>query len=83
MRTTVTLDSSLVGELLKHSRAKTKTAAVTEAVREHVRRVKLEKLSGLLGRVNFLTESVAAGEAADAERDEFLGGLADAEPDAE
>lgn len=83
MRTTVTLESSLIGELLKHSHARTKTAAVAEAVREHVRRLKLEKLADLRGKIDFQTDPLAAGERADAERAEFLKGLADDDPGAE
>ncbi len=52
MRTTVTLDESLVTELIKFSGAKTKTAAVAIAVKEQIRRAKLKKLAGLLGTVD-------------------------------
>lgn len=83
MRTTVTLDAALVGELLKHSRARTKTAAVTEAVREQVRRIKLEKLSGLRGKIEFQSDPLTAGERADLAREDFLGELSEVDPDAE
>ena len=52
MRTTVTLDESLVRELVKFSNAKTKTAAVALAVKEQIRRAKLKKLAGFLGTVD-------------------------------
>jgi hypothetical protein len=51
MRTTVTLDAKLVKELVEFTDAKTKTAAVTIAVKEQIRRAKLKKLADFLGTV--------------------------------
>lgn len=52
MRTTVTLDEKLIQEVMKVTAAKTKTAAVTAALREHVRRNQIDKLRSLLGKVD-------------------------------
>ncbi|MDL1959290.1 MAG: type II toxin-antitoxin system VapB family antitoxin [Deltaproteobacteria bacterium] len=52
MRTTVTLDEAMVRELLEFSKTNTKTAAVALAVKEQIRREKLKRLAGLLGKVD-------------------------------
>ncbi|MDP8256651.1 MAG: type II toxin-antitoxin system VapB family antitoxin [Candidatus Alcyoniella australis] len=52
MRTTVTLDEGLVREVMSVTSAKTKTAAVALALREHVRRKRIEKLRSILGKVD-------------------------------
>lgn len=75
MRTTVTLDENLVRELVEISGAKTKTAAVAAAVREQVRRAKLERLAGLLGTVDVDAEAIEAGDDADLRRTELLDGI--------
>ena len=72
MRTTVTLDEKLVSELVKLSGAKTKTAAVTAAVREEIRRKKLKKLSDLLGTVDIHQEAVEEADSLDMERAKWL-----------
>ena len=72
MRTTVTLDEKLVRELVKFSGAKTKTAAVALAVKEHIRRAKLKKLSGLLGTVDVDEEAVQESNKADMKRAQWL-----------
>ena len=74
MRTNVTLDETLVRELLDLSGAKTKTAAVTAAVKEEIRRAKLKKLAGLLGRVRVDEKALQEGEKADRKRDRLLEG---------
>lgn len=75
MRTTVTLDENLVRELVEISGAKTKTAAVASAVREKVRRAKLERLAGLLGTVDVDAEAIKSGDDADLRRTELLDGI--------
>ena len=68
MRTTVTLDENLVGELLSLTHAKTKTGAVTLAVKEHIRRAKLRKLAALPGTVDIDEKAVNEGDKADMRR---------------
>ncbi|RJO63280.1 MAG: hypothetical protein C4523_21185 [Myxococcales bacterium] len=68
MRTNVTLDEALVSELLDLSGEKTKTAAVTAAVKEQIRRAKLKKLAGLLGRVEVDEAALREGNEADLAR---------------
>ncbi len=58
MRTTVTLDEALVREIMKVTSAKTKTAAVTAALREHARRSRIDKLRSLLGKVDIDAKSL-------------------------
>ena len=73
MRTNITLDETLVGELLALSGEKTKTAAVTAAVKEQIRRAKMKQLAGLLGRVQVDDAALKAGVHADRDRDRLLG----------
>lgn len=72
MRTTVTLDENLVRELVKFSRAKTKTAAVASAVKEQIRRAKLKKLAGLLGTVHVDEKAIKESNKADMRRAQWL-----------
>ena len=72
MRTTVTLDENLVRELVKFSGAKTKTAAVALAVKEHIRRAKLKKLAGFLGTVDVDEKAIAESNMADMKRAQWL-----------
>ena len=53
MRTTVTLDQGIVNEVMEATSSKTKTKAVTLALKEYIRRKKIEKLRFLLGKVDF------------------------------
>lgn len=73
MRTTVTLDENLVKELMEYARAKTKTAAVTLAVKEQIRRAKLKKLAGQLGKIPFNESLIKEGNKADLDRFQWLG----------
>jgi Arc/MetJ family transcription regulator len=52
MRTTVTLDEKLVREVMKVTTGKTKTSAVTAALKEHVRRSRMDALRSMLGKVD-------------------------------
>lgn len=72
MRTTVTLDESLVRELVKFSSAKTKTAAVALAVTEQIRRAKLKKLAGFLGTVDVDEKAIKESNKADMRRAQWL-----------
>lgn len=49
MRTTVDLDKRLVEELMKATRAKTKTEAIHLAMTDLIRRQKIERLKALSG----------------------------------
>ncbi|MCZ7586471.1 MAG: type II toxin-antitoxin system VapB family antitoxin [Deltaproteobacteria bacterium] len=71
MRTTVTLDEKLIREVMKNSTARTKTAAVAQALQEHLRRLKLEKLRSLLGHVDIDAdwETLRDSELEESERD--------------
>ncbi|MBI2841113.1 MAG: type II toxin-antitoxin system VapB family antitoxin [Acidobacteria bacterium] len=75
MRTSVTLDESLVRELRDLSGEKTKTAAVEAAVKEQIRRAKLNKLAGLLGRIDVDEEAIKRARRRDLERVEWLTGI--------
>ena len=72
MRTTVTLDEGLVRQLVELTGEKTKTAAVSFAVREAIRREKMRQLADLLGRVDIDEEAIAEGREADARRAKWL-----------
>ena len=52
MRTSITLDEELVAEVMKVTPAKTKTRSVTIALKEYVKRKRIEKLRSLLGNVD-------------------------------
>jgi Arc/MetJ family transcription regulator len=51
MRTTLNLDDELVQELMKATRAKTKTDAIHQAISDTIRRKKLDKLKSLSGKI--------------------------------
>ena len=55
MRTTLNLDDDLIRELMKTTRAKTKTDAIHQAISDMIRRKKQAKLKSLSGkiRINF------------------------------
>ena len=72
MTTTVTLDEALVRELLELSDTSTKTAAVSLAVKEQIRRAKLKRLSELLGNVDVDEQAINEGNMADLNRAEWL-----------
>jgi hypothetical protein len=72
MRTTVTLDEALVRELLEFSKTNTKTAAVALAVKEQIRREKLKRLAGLLGKVDIDEKAIHEGDEADMRRVQWL-----------
>jgi len=51
MRTTLNLDDDLVRELMKATRARTKTDAIHQAISDMIRRKKLDKLKSLSGKL--------------------------------
>jgi hypothetical protein len=75
MRTTVTLDEQLVSELMRYSKANTKTAAVARAVQEQIRRAKLKLLAGQLGSIEVDEQAIRNGDKADLERGRWLAQL--------
>ncbi len=58
MRTSITLDEELVAEVMKVTPAKTKTRSVTIALKEYVKRKRIEKLRSLLGNVDIDEERI-------------------------
>ena len=50
MRTTITIEDSVLDQLLEYTRAKTKTQAVNQALADWVRRLKIEKLRSMRGK---------------------------------
>jgi len=72
MRTTVTLDEDMVRELMAYSNAKSKTAAVASAIKDHIRREKLRHLASLLGTVDVDEASVQESNEADMRRAQWL-----------
>lgn len=65
MRTNVVLDESKVAELVELSGARSKTAAVAQAVNEEIRRRKLRRLCDLLGTVDTNDEEIRAADEAE------------------
>ena len=53
MRTTITIDDAIFGELMRFTQAKTRTEAINRALSEWVRRKKIEKLKALRGKIRF------------------------------
>ena len=75
MGTRISLDQALVRELMKYSDHSTKTAAVTEAVKEQLRRAKLKKLASLFGKIPFDETALEQTRALDKEREDFLAAI--------
>ena len=53
MRTTVTIDDAVFSDLMELSETGSRSAAVSQAVAEWVRRKKIEKLKSPRGRIQF------------------------------
>jgi flagellar basal body-associated protein FliL len=53
MRATVTIEKDVLDELLKETRAKSKTTAVKKAIHEYLRRKKIEKIKSMKGKLEF------------------------------
>jgi Arc/MetJ family transcription regulator len=53
MRTTVTIEHNILEELLKETKAKSKASAVKVAIRDYIKRRKIEKIKSLKGKLEF------------------------------
>jgi stalled ribosome alternative rescue factor ArfA len=53
MRSTVTIEKSMLDELLAETRAKNKTTAVKEAISDCLRRHRVEKIKSMRGKLEF------------------------------
>jgi hypothetical protein len=53
MRTTVTLEYEILNELLKKTKARSKTSAVKEAINDYLRRQKIKDIKAMRGRLEF------------------------------
>jgi len=53
MRTTVTLEYEVLKELLKITKARSKTSAVKEAIKDYLRRQKIKEIKAMRGRLEF------------------------------
>ena len=53
MRATVTIDKDVLDELQKETCSKSKTTAVKLAIREYLRRKKIEKIKSMKGKLEF------------------------------
>jgi hypothetical protein len=51
MRITATIEDKTLSDLMKFTGAKSKTAAINEAIQDWVRHMKIEKLRSLRGKV--------------------------------
>jgi len=66
---------------MKYSLARTKKAAVTDALKEQIRTAKLKKLSDRLGKINIDEKAIEDGNRADLERAAWLSNIGvDGEP---
>jgi Arc/MetJ family transcription regulator len=57
MRTTLNIDDDMLRTVQEETGVRTKTQAVHEALKEYVRRVKIEKLIQLKGKVRFSSDA--------------------------
>ena len=53
MRATVTLDKSVLDELVAETQTKNKSAAVKKAIAEYLRRKKIERIRVMKGKMEF------------------------------
>ena len=53
MRATVTIEKDVLDELQRESRSKNKATAVKLAIREYLRRKKIEKIKSMKGKLEF------------------------------
>jgi hypothetical protein len=72
MKTTVTIQTEVVRELMEHYGARTKTAAVNVALGEQLRLIRLQQLADLLGRVDLDEGALEDAAVADGRRGEWL-----------
>jgi Arc/MetJ family transcription regulator len=53
MRSTVTIDNKRLNELVYETKARSKASAVNEAIREYLRRKKIERIMSMKGKLEF------------------------------
>ena len=53
MRATVTIEKDVLDELQRETRSKNKSTAVKLAIREYLRRKKIEKIKSMKGKLEF------------------------------
>jgi hypothetical protein len=53
MRSTVTIEKDILDQLVKETKAKSKTSAVKQAIAEYLRREKVNKIISLKGKLEF------------------------------
>jgi hypothetical protein len=53
MRSTVTIEKDILDQLVKETKAKTKSSAVKKAIAEYLRREKVNKIISLKGKLEF------------------------------
>lgn len=53
MRATVTIEKDVLDELQRETRSKSKATAVKLAIREYLRRRKMEKIKSMKGKLEF------------------------------
>jgi Arc/MetJ family transcription regulator len=53
MRATVTIDKDILDELVKETKAKSKTTAVKKAIHEFLKRKKIEKIKSMKEKLEF------------------------------
>jgi Arc/MetJ family transcription regulator len=53
MRATVTIEKDVLDELQRETRSKNKATAVKLAIREYLRRKKIEKIKSMKGKLEF------------------------------
>jgi len=68
VRTTVTVDEALVRDLVDLTGARSKSAAVRQALAEQVRLARLKRLAGMLGSVPFDEGALDAADESDRAR---------------
>ena len=53
MRATVTIDKSILDQLVKETKAKSKATAVKKAIHEYLRRRKIDRIKSMKGKLRF------------------------------
>ena len=53
MRSTITIEKEILDELIKETRQKSKAAAVKKAIKEYLKRKKIEKIKSMKGKLEF------------------------------
>jgi metal-responsive CopG/Arc/MetJ family transcriptional regulator len=53
MRATVTIEKDILDELIKETRAKSKATAVRQAIKEYLKRKKIERIKSMKGKLEF------------------------------